>query len=44
MHVNRLLRSAQRQHEVVLHDFLNRLYQAQAARAATKRPAPEPAQ
>jgi len=44
MHVNRLLRSAQRQHEVVLHDFLHRLYQAQAARAAAKRPAPEPAQ
>jgi thiopeptide-type bacteriocin biosynthesis protein len=44
MHVNRLLRSAQRQHEVVLHDFLHRLYQAQAARAAIKRPAPEPAQ
>ncbi|HEY7026956.1 MAG TPA: lantibiotic dehydratase [Gemmatimonadales bacterium] len=44
MHVNRLLRSAQRQHEVILHDFLHRLYQAQAARAGAKRPAEELAQ
>jgi hypothetical protein len=29
---------------MVLHDFLHRLYQAQAARAAAKRPAPELAQ
>jgi thiopeptide-type bacteriocin biosynthesis protein len=32
MHANRLLRSAQRAQEVVLYDFLARLYQSQAAR------------
>jgi lantibiotic biosynthesis protein len=32
MHVNRLLRSAQRQQEMVLYDLLTRLYSAQAAR------------
>jgi thiopeptide-type bacteriocin biosynthesis protein len=32
MHVNRLLRSAQRAHEVVLYDFLARLYESQIAR------------
>lgn len=32
MHVNRLLRSAQRAHEMVLYDLLDRLYVARAAR------------
>ncbi|MCI0458219.1 MAG: lantibiotic dehydratase [Gemmataceae bacterium] len=32
MHVNRLLRSAQRAHELVLYDYLTRLYEARAAR------------
>jgi lantibiotic biosynthesis protein len=32
MHVNRLLRSAQRAHEMVLYDLLDRLYMARAAR------------
>src|SRR3954447_18868958 len=33
MHVNRLLRSAQRAHEMVLYDMLDRLHAARAARA-----------
>jgi hypothetical protein len=33
MHANRLLRSAQRRHELVLYDFLHRLYDARADRA-----------
>ncbi len=33
VHVNRLLRSAQRAHEMVLYDFLDRLYESAAARA-----------
>lgn len=33
MHANRLLCSEQRRHELVLHDFLYRLYDAQAARS-----------
>jgi thiopeptide-type bacteriocin biosynthesis protein len=33
MHVNRLIRSSQRAHEVVLYDFLFRLYEAETARA-----------
>jgi hypothetical protein len=33
MHANRLLRSAQRAQELVLYDFLDRLYEGQAARA-----------
>jgi thiopeptide-type bacteriocin biosynthesis protein len=33
MHANRLLRSAQRAQEIVLYDFLARLYTAQAARS-----------
>jgi thiopeptide-type bacteriocin biosynthesis protein len=33
MHVNRLIRSAQRAHELVLYDLLVRLYESQAARA-----------
>ena len=33
MHVNRMLRSAQRAHEVVLYDFLTRLYESQIARS-----------
>lgn len=37
MHVNRLLRSAQRAHEMVIYDLLDRLYMARAAR---KRPRP----
>jgi thiopeptide-type bacteriocin biosynthesis protein len=32
MHINRLLRSAQRCHEVVLYDFLDRLYESRLAR------------
>ncbi|HEV2755110.1 MAG TPA: lantibiotic dehydratase [Actinomycetota bacterium] len=32
MHVNRLLRSAQRAHEMVMYDLLDRLYQARAGR------------
>jgi thiopeptide-type bacteriocin biosynthesis protein len=34
MHANRLLRSAHRAQEVILYDFLARLYESQAARAA----------
>jgi thiopeptide-type bacteriocin biosynthesis protein len=33
MHCNRLLRAAQRQHELVLYDWLLRLYESEAARA-----------
>jgi thiopeptide-type bacteriocin biosynthesis protein len=33
MHVNRLIRSAQRAHEVVLYDLLARLYESRVARA-----------
>ena len=33
MHANRLLRSAHRAQELVLYDFLGRLYESQAARA-----------
>jgi thiopeptide-type bacteriocin biosynthesis protein len=33
MHANRMLRSDQRRHELVLYDFLYRLYDARAARA-----------
>lgn len=33
MHVNRLIRSAQRAHELVLYDLLVRLYESQVARA-----------
>ncbi len=43
MHCNRLLRSAQVDHEIVLLDFLARLYQSRAARAAPPRLTPEPA-
>ncbi len=32
MHVNRVLRSAQRAHEMVLYDLLDRLYLSRAAR------------
>ena len=32
MHVNRMLRSAQRAHELVLYDFLTRVYKSRAAR------------
>jgi thiopeptide-type bacteriocin biosynthesis protein len=35
MHANRLLRSAQRAQEMVLYDFLYRLYQSRAAQAQT---------
>jgi thiopeptide-type bacteriocin biosynthesis protein len=42
MHVNRLLRSEQNQHELILHDFLHRLYEAQAARATAREPITEP--
>lgn len=33
MHVNRMIRSAQRTHELVLYDFLQRIYESEAARA-----------
>jgi thiopeptide-type bacteriocin biosynthesis protein len=33
MHVNRMLRSAQRQQELVIYEFLDRLYSARAARS-----------
>jgi len=36
MHVNRLIRSAQRAHEVVLYDLLVRLYESQAARSRSR--------
>jgi thiopeptide-type bacteriocin biosynthesis protein len=35
MHANRLLRSAQRHQELVLYEFLDRLYEARAARSRT---------
>ena len=34
MHANRLLRSAQRQQEMVIYDFLARLYDSRLARTA----------
>jgi thiopeptide-type bacteriocin biosynthesis protein len=34
MHVNRLLRSAHRAHELVIYDFLARLYRSRAERDA----------
>ena len=37
MHVNRLLRSAHRPHELVLYDFLERLYESRAARLGASR-------
>jgi hypothetical protein len=37
MHVNRLLRSAQRRQELVLYEFLDRLYESRAARARSGR-------
>lgn len=37
MHVNRLIRSSQRAHELVIYDLLDRLY---VARAARRRPRP----
>jgi len=33
MHLNRVLRSAHRQQEFVIYDFLHRLYEAQLSRA-----------
>ncbi len=39
MHVNRLLRSAQRAQEMVLYDLLTRLYSAQAAQQRQPKPA-----
>jgi thiopeptide-type bacteriocin biosynthesis protein len=43
MHANRLLRSEARAQELVLYDFLARLYDSEAARAkATNKRAPEP--
>jgi thiopeptide-type bacteriocin biosynthesis protein len=38
MHVNRTLRSAQRRHELVLYDFLARLYESRLARERSNRP------
>jgi thiopeptide-type bacteriocin biosynthesis protein len=40
MHVNRLLRSQQRQQELVLYDFLKRMYSSAVARAAESRALP----
>jgi thiopeptide-type bacteriocin biosynthesis protein len=40
MHVNRLIRSAQRAHELVLYDLLARLYESRLARAKARRPDP----
>jgi thiopeptide-type bacteriocin biosynthesis protein len=37
MHANRLLRASARQHELVLYDFLQRLYLGQRARGKTRR-------
>ncbi len=37
MQVNRLLRSAGRQHEVILYDFLARVYRSRAARSSAKK-------
>jgi thiopeptide-type bacteriocin biosynthesis protein len=42
MHVNRMLRAQQRAHELVLYDFLHRLYEGRLARAR-KRPSVEAA-
>ncbi|HEU4729479.1 MAG TPA: lantibiotic dehydratase [Kofleriaceae bacterium] len=38
MHVNRLIRSAQRAHELVLYDLLVRLYESRVARAKQRAP------
>ncbi|MFL6194040.1 MAG: lantibiotic dehydratase [Thermoanaerobaculia bacterium] len=44
MHVNRIIRSAQRAHEMVLYDFLYLLYESRAARERKSgKPKPEPA-
>jgi hypothetical protein len=40
MHANRLLRSEQRAQELVLYDFLLRLYESEAARARPRAPKP----
>ncbi len=40
MHVNRLLRSAQRAHELVLYDFLARCYESEMARLRCRLPSP----
>lgn len=37
MHVNRLIRSSQRLHELVLYDLLRRYYEGQLARGRQKR-------
>jgi thiopeptide-type bacteriocin biosynthesis protein len=42
MHVNRLIRSAQRAHELVLYDLLARLYESKVARAKQPKPAKPP--
>jgi hypothetical protein len=39
MHVNRLIRSAQRAHELVLYDLLSAIFDSRAARAAKAAPA-----
>jgi lantibiotic biosynthesis protein len=36
MHANRLVRSSGRAHELVLHDFLTRIYESRVARAKTR--------
>ena len=43
MHVNRLMRSSPREHELVLCDFLRRLYEAAWARSRTPESAEPPA-
>jgi thiopeptide-type bacteriocin biosynthesis protein len=42
LHINRLLRSSQRAHELVLYDFLFRLYDGQLARARAPKPVAAP--
>jgi class I lanthipeptide synthase len=42
MHVNRLIRSAQRAHELVLYDLLVRLYESRQARAKPRPAGPDP--
>lgn len=44
MHANRLLRSGHRNQEIVLYDFLRRLYETQAARARSGKPPLSPAE
>ena len=40
MHVNRMIRSAARAHELVIYDLLGRLHESRAARARGPKPGP----